>query len=141
MGFRIVQGDVVRLPLSGGKTITVKQRLTTGEERAHLKRSRVNGALDYVEHGFSMVVAYLLDWASPDGVAPDIRGADEATVIATLNALDPDDFIEVKTAIEAHVVAMVKEREEEKKTIRTGAPASSAISALPSDLAGAMTTS
>lgn len=141
MGFRIVRPDVAVLPLSNGKTITVRRRLNTGEERTLLKRSRsADGRHDSLEYGFWTVVAFLLDWASPNDLPPVIRGADEATVIATLEALDPDDFIEIKAAIEAHVKAMVKEREDEKKTV-TATSNAEPTSPLPSEQVGQLASS
>lgn len=142
-GFRIVRPDVAILPLSNGKTITVRRRLTTGEERAHLKRGRAaDGSFDSYEYGFGTVVAYLLDWAAPDDPPPVIRGVDEGTLIATLNALDPDDFIEIKDAIDAHRKAMIAERTNEKKTSVTSTTSSvEATSPLPSEPVGPLVTS
>lgn len=138
MGFRIVRPDVAVLSLSDGKTITVRRRLNTEEERSAFKRSRdVGGTHDSFEYAFWMVVAYLLDWSDPHDTPPPIRGTDEATLIATIKAIDPDDFIEIKHAIESHRAAMVKERTDEKKTVTTSSSVEP-ISPLPSEPGGVL---
>lgn len=138
MGFRIVRPDTAILSLSDKKTITVRRRLTTSEERTMFKRARTpDGMHDSMEFAFALVLAYLLDWSSPDEPPPVIRGVDDTTLSATLNALDIDDFLEIKEAIEAHRVAMVKERADEKKTV-TATSNDAPISPLPSEQAGAL---
>lgn len=128
MGFRVVRPEVDVLPLSNGKTITVKRRLNTGEERALLKRSRaVDGSHDQFEYAFQAVVAYLLDWSAPDA-SPAIKDVDEATLIATLNSIEANDFLEIQEAINKHRAAYVAARADEKKTTLTGELDSSAIS-------------
>lgn len=127
-----VRPDTDRLSLSDGQWLLVKRRLSTGEFRAHLRRSSRIGddgvrRLDLLEQGFSLVVAYLLDW-SLDTV---IRGVSEHDLVSALNALDPQRFTEIKQAIDTHEAAMIAEREE-KKTIPSGATTSAPSSSSPS---------
>lgn len=110
-----VRPETIRLPLSDEHWIVVKKRLSTGEYRAHLRRSARIGddgvrQVDLLEHGLSLVVAYLLDW-SLDAV---IRGASQHDLTATLDMLDPDRFVEIKQAIDAHETAMTADRAAEK---------------------------
>lgn len=142
MGSWFIRPDTRRLPLSEGQWILVKQRLSTGEFRAHLKRSSYldeagRRHLDLLTHGLSLVVAYLIDWSLDDVV---IRGVSESDLIAVLDNLDPARFTELKTAIEAHETAMDLEREQEKN-VTAGAMHSAAISPLPSAAAGPSTRS
>lgn len=111
-----IRPDTRRLALSDEQWILVKQRLNTGEHRAHLARSSVVGSdglrrLDGLLHGFSLVVAYLLDWSLPDAV---IRGGSDVELTAALDNLAPERFAEIKLAIEAHEAAMEAAREVEK---------------------------
>jgi hypothetical protein len=132
-------GDTKRLPLSDGQWILVKTRLTAGEYRDLLRRmstQKDDGTLivNTLETGRARCVAYLVDWSPPDW--PPIRhvGADDRA--QALDALDPDDFEEVKDAINGHEAAMLAERTEEKKR-RTGATTSSPTSPSPAVLVGA----
>ena len=126
-----------RIPLSDGQWISVKQRLTAGEYRAHLRRSStVNGdgtrRIDPFEHALSLILAYLLDWSLSD--ATDIRGASVADLSSALDALSVERFEEIRLAIEQHEEAMNKEREEsKKKTVTNG---DEPISLSPSDVDG-----
>jgi hypothetical protein len=138
------------LTLSDGDTITVRRRLTAGDQldmfgRLYLIGSNGNGngqrfALNPVQTGFALVVAYLLDWSlTDDGGRPVvIRGEPLAVIEAAVRLLDPDDFQEVKTAIETHDAEMNAERATQKKT-PSGDNGSKATSASPSAVAGALT--
>jgi hypothetical protein len=130
---RIVRPDLVVLPLSAGDTITVKKRLSSGEERKMIRRGISYTAegvrsFDPIDGGVSKILAYLVDWTfhGLDGTLVPIRDQPPSVVEA-----------EVLRAIEAHEATMTAEREAEKKT-QSGAPASSVISPSPAAAAGAM---
>lgn len=124
-----------------GDWIEVKKRLNTGEWRAALARRYVAGTdgsmkVNLIESGIAQSAAYLLDWSFPEF---PIRGKSIDEITAALNALDPDDFAEIKAAVEQHEDAVQAEREEAKKKTLHGANASSAT--LPSDSSSAAGTS
>ena len=136
-GSWFVRPDTRRLPLSDGQSIVVKQRLSSGDFRAHLKRSSYLGPdglrrIDTLQQGLSTVITYLVDWS----LEAPILGASEHDLIVALDALAPERFAEIKTAIETHEAAMAAEREQEKNAT-DGAKASPAISPSPSGVAGA----
>jgi len=146
MGSRFVRPETVKLDLSNGDWILIKKRLSSGEQRDAFSRAYVQGEDGkFVVHpgriGLSMVSAYLIDWSLTDtsGEQVVIRGESTAIVEQMLNGLGTEDFDEIRIAIDAHEQRMVAEREAQKKT-RSGVTASSAISALPSDAAGVLTT-
>ena len=139
-----VAGETKRLDLSGGQWLVVKTHLNTGEEREMLRRASQVGTdgvrrLDALLNAQATIVAYVVDWSLTgiDGKPVVIRGKDAATVIAILDALDPDRFREIKEAVEAHEQAMADARAEEKK-LRTGVSGSSPTSPSPDAVAGAM---
>ena len=143
MTCRVVVPDVATLPLSDGDSLTVKQRLSSGEERRMIRRGvsyTPDGVrqFDPVEGGVSKILAYLLDWTvrGPDGRVVPIRDEPPAVVEAALDLLDPDSYTEILRAIEAHERRMNEARAEEKK-LRTGAPTSSATSPSPAVAVGA----
>ena len=127
---RIVRPECTVLPISEGDTLTVKRRLTAGEQRDSFARMyRMNEAgdlrVDPLQSGIAVILAYLVDWTlvDPEGRLIEIRGHPAEDVIAALDAIDPDSFREIKIAIETHEQRMIAERAEEKKT-RTGDPGS-----------------
>jgi len=133
-------GETKRLPLSDGQWVAVKKRLTAGEYRDMLRRmstQKDDGTLvvNSLETGRARCVAYLVDWSPPDW--PPIRHAGRDDLAVALDALDPDDFEEVKDAVMAHEVAMLEERAEEKKR-RSGMTASARISPSPVAMVGVM---
>jgi hypothetical protein len=128
-----VRPETDTLPLSDGHWIKVKRRLNTGEFRAHLKRSVRLGEdgvrrVEALDHGLSVVMAYLLDW-SLEAAIRDVSSSDLASV---LDSLDPERFAEIKAAIETHEDAMTAERNQ-KKTTTAGATKSDPISPSPSE--------
>lgn len=137
MAFETVLPETETLTLPGGDTITIKRRLNTGELRAVLKRSRSasTDGVDGIDYGFYLTVAYLVDWFSPSGTFPPIKGADDNLKIATINGIDPDDYTPVKDAIVAHVARVSREREDAKKKT-AGTPTSVPTSPLPSAAVG-----
>ena len=97
MSCRIVIPDVATLPLSEGDTLTVKERLTSGEERRMIRRgvtytSDGERHFDPVEAGVSKILAYLVDWTfrGRDGRVIPIADAAPAVVEAALDLLDSD---------------------------------------------------
>jgi hypothetical protein len=124
-----------QLSLSDNHWVLVRRRLNAGEHRAHLKRSsHENGDgtrhIDVLDHGLSIVVSYLLDWSLVDTSGHPIalrdssgRPLDPDALVAIVDNLDPDRFIEIKTAIQAHIDAQEAARAAEKKTGGTLTPA------------------
>lgn len=142
---RFVQPVERVLALSDGDTLTVRRRLSAGEQMDMLERLYVsanghNGKvqLNPVQTGIALVTAYLLDWSLCDGAGDPviIRGEPIAVLEAAVRQLDPDDFQEVKAAIEAHDTEMTAERERQKK-VPTGAGGLSGTSGSPSGADGA----
>jgi len=138
---RFVRPETTTLHISQGDTLIVKRRLTAGEHRDMLVRGSVMGEdeklhVNPAQIGLAAMTAFLVDWSFVDdrGQHVEIRGLSIADLEACLRALDPDDFEEVKTAIEAHENAMTAERDQEKKH---QAGASGSVSTSPS-LVGAV---
>ncbi len=147
MGSRFVRPDTTVLKISDGDTLTVKRRLTSGEQRACYARMYLAGVdgqlrVNPMETGLALVTAYLVDWSLTDDADTrvEIRGASIDELTSILNNLDHESFVEIKQAIEAHEVAMVVERTEEKKRM-AGATNGLAISPSRSGPDGASNTS
>jgi len=145
-----VRPDTRLLQLSDGQWLKVKDRLSAGEFRAHLRRSTslehevatdadgnttttTTRRVDPLLQNLSTVVAYLLDWSLE---APIERCA-ESELIAALDALDIDRYSEIRDAVNAHQIAMDRERELAKNG-KGGEKKSSAISPSPAAVAGAL---
>lgn len=140
---RFVRPETSILTLANGDTLTVKRRLNAGESRARFARmslAGVDGALNVnrLQIGLATMTAYLLDWSLRDDDQRPvvIREVTEAALTATLDALDPTSFAEIRDAIEAHEAAMDVERTTEKNG-PDGAKELPAISPSPSAVAGA----
>jgi hypothetical protein len=122
---RFVKPEVVRLELSGGDWITVKNRLSAGEKRsifALMVKSMHAGekvAIDPARAQIAQLVVYLVDWSLTDdtGKLVPIKDAPAEFVMQALDNLDADSYAEIEQALERHLTA----REEEKKAL---APAS-----------------
>ena len=148
---RFVLPESDRLPLSNGDWILVRRRLNTGQQRAHLHRCTAvdddDGVrrIDSLDHGLSTVVAYLLDWSLTDAAGPiplrDETGRpfDPTALAALVDNLDPDDFTEIKAAIEAHRDKQTADRADAKK--KAGRPTSSPTASSPDTSTGASTSS
>lgn len=146
MGSRFVRPETVKLDLSNGDWILIKKRLSAGEQREAFNRAYVQGEDGtFVVHPgriwLSMVSAYLIDWSLTDtsGEQVVIRGESTAVLEATLNGLDPDDFNEIRQAVEQHEKRMIAARDAEKKTT-AGATTRSQTSDSRSGAAGVLTT-
>ena len=133
-----VRPDTVRLNLSEGQWILVRQRLNIGEQRAAQARTYTvdaNGQwkLDPQHIDQALVVAYLLDWSltDDDGKPVVIRGLAADALAMLLDNLAPERFGELRDAITAHIDAVTSARTEEKKT-QSGGTDAAPISSSPS---------
>jgi hypothetical protein len=135
---RFVRPETTILTISEGDTLVVRKRLTHGERQAQLARIYVEGQFNPERVRTSLVTAYLLDWSLVDfeGHQIVIREQPIEVLESALNQLDPDDFDEIRKAIEAHANAVQKARTEEKK-LRAGANGSSVTSTSLGGAAGA----
>jgi hypothetical protein len=139
---RFTRPDVTVLKLANGDTLTVKRRLTAGEQRAMFARmyQTVNGStrVNTLQVGIATCLAYLVDWSltDDDGQPVAIRGLPPEDLAAILDSLTPEDFKEISKAIDDHSEAMEAHRSAEKKT-EPGAEASSSTSPSPVATAGA----
>lgn len=127
---RFVRPDTAILPLSDGDTITIRKRLTAGEQRAMFTRMYDQaGRVDRSQVGLSLVLAYLLDWTFTDDEGRIVRIADQPinVVEGAINALYPETFDEMQSAIEQHIEESAAEREK-LKNARGGGKESSPIS-------------
>jgi hypothetical protein len=142
---RFVRPETCTLWLANGESITVKKRLSNGEQRAAFARMYMPGpdgqlTVNPLETGIALVAAYLVDWSfRDDDLQPvPIRelSADELTGV--LDQLTPEAFAEVRSAIDVHIAAMTAAREAEKNG-KGGAMGLPAISPSPSAAAGVWT--
>lgn len=108
--------EVTRLSLSDGHYVDVKRRLSHGEREEMFARMRPTP--DEWQHvRTAKVNAYLVGWSlvgldgKPAPMAPTMK-KDER--LATLGALDPDDFEEIYDAIEEHEKTVQAARDAEK---------------------------
>lgn len=126
---RFVKPDVTTIAISGGDVLTVKTRLSYGERVDAYEHIETDdkGQVRARSVALALVMAYLVDWTlkDDDGVVVPIRGVSSDELRSTLRALDPDDFAEIREAIELHEERIRTARESQKKT-PTGALASSA---------------
>jgi len=130
------------ITLSQGDSITIKTRLTAGEQHEAFSRmylAGVDGKLhaNPLQSGRAMITAYLVDWnlTDDDGAVVPIRGLSIVELESVLNSLDPESFAEIKAAVEGHEARMTAAREAEKKT-RVGSRGDDPISRSPSVPAG-----
>ena len=146
MRARFVKPEAIRLPLSNGDWIDVKKRLNTGETRrlfARMARDIRPGekySFNPEQIGLAKVLEYLLAWSFTDDARP-VPYSLEMSVEqreGLIGNLDPDDFVEIREAIEAHEERISEAREKEKKE-RDGEHASKATSPSPDSVIGATT--
>ena len=144
MSSRMRKQETTLLQISRGDWLLVKKRLTLGEQQDMFDRmaSASGIGLRASMVGVSKVQAYLLDWSITD--ADDnpvlINNQPEGVVLSALRALDPDDFKEIREAIEAHMAKVEKEDEARRKNLN-GEQESSPVSPSVSSSNGPMTTS
>lgn len=112
----------VTLAKADGDWIEVRKHLNTGEAQAMFSQMRAKESdlqLDAARIGISRVMAYLLDWSfMKDGQKVPVT-------LSAVQGLFPDDFSELREAIDQHVEQMEAELETEKNE-RAGARPSSA---------------
>jgi hypothetical protein len=134
-----VQGDVIRLPLSGGEWVDVKAELNAGEARrifATLVKTMNVGevtTLDPEKVGLTKVVEYVVGWS--------LLGADgrpEPVSESAIDGLDQDTYREIVEAVDAHDAAGEAIRVA-RKNGQGGEKASAAISPSPDAAIGAST--
>lgn len=142
MASRFVRPDVDVLTISNGDTLTVKKRLTAGEQLESYARASIDDAnglrANRLKSGLALVTAYLIDWSLKDdaGNIVPIRDLAVQDLEAKVCALDYASFVEIKDAIEQHEQRQDAARAQEKNG-QGGENTSSAISPSPSDSAGA----
>lgn len=130
---RFAKPQVVRLPLSDGDWIDVKRRLNTGESQEMFSRMSpsVSPGKDLTFDSrvalTAKVLAYLVGWSFIDEGVPVLMSPEMPAEkrLQVINALYPEDFQEVREAIDAHEEAILKEVEAEKNA-KAGAIASPA---------------
>jgi hypothetical protein len=149
---RFVRPDTVLLPISAGDWLLVKKLLNNGEQRAAFRRMYVRAPdgsyvtdeegtpkVDPTLIGVTLVTAYLVDWSLADHTGEKIVIAQQPPEVleVAVDLLDPDDFREVREAIEQHDTRQRQARAEEKKRL-IGATISPPISPSPDAATGAM---
>jgi hypothetical protein len=134
---RFVQGEIVRIPLSGDEWIDVKAELNAGEARrvfSSLIKEMHAGAptkLDPDRVGLTKILAYVVGWSLVNRAGRPER-LDEAAV----DALDLDTYQEIADAVDQHDAACEAVRLA-RKNDRDGESRSPAISPSRDITAGA----
>jgi hypothetical protein len=123
----IVVPRTTELPLSRGRTITIRDELNHGETvamRARMYRERADGqtVINPLQISDAIVVAYLVDWTLTDaaGRRLELRGLAPDDVQAVLNNLKEPVVAEIRDAIDAHVERQRAADDELKKTDSIG---------------------
>lgn len=118
---RFIRPETTTLKISNGETLTVKKRLTSGEQRAAFARMYLAGVdgqmkVNPLTVGIAIITAYLVDWTLTDdtGASVQIRGLSVDDLTAILDNLSQEAFAEIRKAIEQHEAAMAAERDQEK---------------------------
>lgn len=133
---RFVAPKSVRLPLSDGDWIEIKERLSIGDARqatasfigSYTKDGARTPNLETL--GMGEVLAYLLDWS--------FRDAHDKPVKVSLDAvkgLDLDTYAEIEAAIGRHAAALDAADAEREKKIPNGETSSGGTSSSPANLA------
>lgn len=113
---RFVVPNVVRLPLSEGDWIEVKQELSEGERRrvavSYLGRQHADGSRTPNMESLGMVgvLEYLVDWSLKDANDKPVKISLDA-----LKSLRSEDWAEIDAAINAHIEATEEAAEARKK--------------------------
>jgi hypothetical protein len=135
---RFVTPAEIRLPISDGDYLIVKNRLNAGETLEMYARMRGTAEqVDPLKFGIAMIQAYLLDWSIADdaGRVVSVRDQPPEVIAGALTNLEYPDFQEILTAIRAHDDAITAARQEKKPT--TGEPSPAASSRLHAVATGA----
>lgn len=123
---RFVAPDTVRLPLSDEDFVVVKKRLNLGEHQDILDRipSTITSSYGYgTRYAISRILEYLVSWSFVREGKPVEYSLDQSveTRLATLKNLSPDDFQELREAVDVHEAAIEKEVGE-RKNVTAGPP-------------------
>jgi hypothetical protein len=103
---RFVSAAVVRLPLSDGDWIEIKERLSWGEQNrlsgAGLTSFQADGGrgFNWEKWNLARIETWLVDWSFRDEADKPVRVSADA-----IAALDPETAAEIMAAIDAHVEA------------------------------------
>jgi hypothetical protein len=130
---RTVRPETVRIDISDGDWIEVKQALTYGEaakaRAVVVKEVRTDGRMtpDFELVEIAQVLAYLVNWSLVDDRGKRIVIDTDAKLLAGIHAQDSDTIREIIDAVSAHVERREAERAAEKNA-KDGATASSTIS-------------
>jgi hypothetical protein len=123
---RVVVPEMVRVPLSDGDYLDVKQELNAGEYVALLTAMAER-------RPFAKVLAYVIGWSliGVDGkpMPYDIE-TPEQTRRSTVSALDKDTLREMIAALDKHEQAGDEAREEKKKAFRTATVSSARLTSV-----------
>jgi len=124
--YRFVEPDTVRLELSDGDWIEVKQELNVGEARRIAERS--SRAVTVAETGkhivdsdlnqLAVIEAYLVNWSFTDK-----RGNQSKVTPDAIRALTQATFLEIVLALSKHV-ASLREQQQSDPTAAAPAPIS-----------------
>lgn len=129
---RFVNPKRVRLPLSDGDWIEIKERLSIGDARAatasFIGSYTKDGARtpNMETLGMGEVLAYVLDWSFRDANDKPVKVSLEA-----MKALDMETYGEVEAAISRHVEALEASDDVREKKIPNGEPSSGGTSSSP----------
>lgn len=128
---RVVAPTVVRLPLSDGDSVDVKQTLNAGEYRKLIYdqfKDSPGGdtiVLDHTKVGMAKLLAYLVGWTFVgfNGEPLPYRPDDPEEIRrATIDGLDQDTYRELIAAVTAHEERDAAALEAQKKSRTTGPP-------------------
>jgi len=125
---RFLSPAEVRLPISDGDYLIIKNRLNAGETLEMYAAMRgVDGNADQTKIRYAVIQAYLLDWSITDdaGHIVSIRDQPPEMVAGALTNLEYPDFDEIFKAIQAHDLAIEAARQEKKRTPGAGVPEAS----------------
>jgi hypothetical protein len=139
---RFASGAAVRLELSDGDWVLVRQELTYGQQR-HLATAGLTGlppsmaaegqgqemTVDWARFDIERLVAYVIDWSFVDADGDRVLVSREA-----IEALHPDTAAEIQAALDAHVGG--QEAKKAPAPPGTSAPAATSSSARRSAGAG-----
>lgn len=111
-----VDPEVVRLPLANGRWVNVKKRLNAGESRKmyvrlikDMKFGEGETHVDPEYVGLTKLLSYIVGWSFVDKQGRPVPFSPSA-----LDNTDPDLYVEMIQAVDAHIAAQDAEREVEK---------------------------
>lgn len=121
---RFVSVESVRLDLSGGDWIEIKDELSYGDMQATASKTRG----DFTAGALFMVASALLDWSFTDAQGKRVPIETDAAKLSALKALTNKDFSEVEEAISKHYEKAAAEKKAKaprgsRKSGRTSASA------------------